>query len=356
MAAKSSTQHSSGVRAPDHPHVRPGDSQPGSPGSAAADRPSTDERPSRSRPSSRPIRAAQARADGPWAKTTSTRRAASRARGVWSPAGQDIWLCSLATSGTCGGRARAAVRQAPTMRACTRLALVGDPDPGALQRCPASGYGLVVQEHVHDAAALTGEGRQATGTDTAALRRSDPWSAPARSAAWSSDDTRHRARYGWSSGLIRRGVPVEVVARLLTHRCPAASSQTCIRLDATGVAEALTRAGVWNEPTPFASPPPPAAAAEHQDGHAEQAARQRVDDLEQHPASQPSPCPPVGNSAGQQCNRVSGRHSMVEAVQRRWRRRSGRQAPAGPARGRLVLRSPRAAHRARPRAWPRPRT
>jgi hypothetical protein len=31
--------------------------------------------------------------------------------------------------------------------------------------------------------ALTGEGRQATGTDTAALRRSDPWSAPARSAA-----------------------------------------------------------------------------------------------------------------------------------------------------------------------------
>jgi integrase len=33
------------------------------------------------------------------------------------------------------------------------------------------------------APALTGEGRQATGTDTAALRRSDPWSARARSAA-----------------------------------------------------------------------------------------------------------------------------------------------------------------------------
>ena len=31
-------------------------------------------------------------------------------------------------------------------------------------------------------------------------------------------------------------------------------------------------------------------------------------------------------------------------------------APAGPAGGRLALRSPRAAHRARPRAWPRPRT
>jgi len=45
------------------------------------------------------------------------------------------------------------------MWACTRLALVGDPNPGALQRCPASGHGLVVQEHVHDAPALTGEGR-----------------------------------------------------------------------------------------------------------------------------------------------------------------------------------------------------
>jgi len=58
------------------------------------------------------------------------------------------------------------------------------------------------------------------------------------------------------------------------------------------------------------------------------------------------------------CNRVSGRHSMVQAaqaVQRRWRR-SGRRAPAGPAGGRLALRSPRAAHRARPRAWPRPGT
>ena len=45
----------------------------------------------------------------------------------------------------------------------------------------------------------------------------------------------HRARYGWSSGLIRRGVPVKVDARLLTHRSPAATSQTCIHLDATDV-------------------------------------------------------------------------------------------------------------------------
>jgi hypothetical protein len=33
------------------------------------------------------------------------------------------------------------------------------------------------------------------------------------------------------------------------------------------------------------------AAAEHQDGQAEYPARQQVDDLEQHPPSQPSPRP-----------------------------------------------------------------
>src|SRR5260370_214733 len=63
---------------------------------------------------------------------------------------QGVWVCSLGTRGTCGGRASAAAHQAPTMWACTGLALVGDPNPGALQRCPASGHGLV-QEHVHDA-------------------------------------------------------------------------------------------------------------------------------------------------------------------------------------------------------------
>ena len=49
-------------------------------------------------------------------------------------------------------------------------------------------------------------------------------------------------------------MPVELVDRLLTHRFPAATSQTCIHLDATDVPEALTRAGVWNEPAPSASP------------------------------------------------------------------------------------------------------
>src|SRR5258708_1993602 len=42
----------------------------------------------------------------------STRRAASLACCVWSPRGQDIWLCSLATSGTRGGAACACLAAA----------------------------------------------------------------------------------------------------------------------------------------------------------------------------------------------------------------------------------------------------
>jgi hypothetical protein len=42
-------------------------------------------------------------------------------------------------------------------------------------------------------------------------------------------------------------VPVEVVARLLTHRSSTTTSQTYIHLDAADVREALTRAGVWNQ-------------------------------------------------------------------------------------------------------------
>ena len=47
--------------------------------------------------------------------------------------------------------------------------------------------------------------------------------------------------------LIRRGVPIEVVARLLTHRSSTTTTQTYIHLDAVDVREALTRAGVWQE-------------------------------------------------------------------------------------------------------------
>ena len=43
----------------------------------------------------------------------------------------------------------------------------------------------------------------------------------------------------------RQGVPVEVVARLLTHRSPATTSQTYVHLGAADIREALRRAGVW---------------------------------------------------------------------------------------------------------------
>jgi len=41
------------------------------------------------------------------------------------------------------------------------LPLVGDPHSGALKRRPAPDDGLIVEEHVHQAPALTGEGRKA---------------------------------------------------------------------------------------------------------------------------------------------------------------------------------------------------
>jgi integrase/recombinase XerD len=59
--------------------------------------------------------------------------------------------------------------------------------------------------------------------------------------------TAHMLRHTHATDLIRRGVPVEVVARLLTHRSSTTTSQTYIHLDAADVREALTRAGVWDE-------------------------------------------------------------------------------------------------------------
>src|SRR5262249_10041704 len=45
------------------------------------------------------------------------------------------------------------------------LALVGDPDPGTLQRLPAPGNGSVIEEQMGDTPALTGERREAADTD-----------------------------------------------------------------------------------------------------------------------------------------------------------------------------------------------
>ena len=56
--------------------------------------------------------------------------------------------------------------------------------------------------------------------------------------------TVHMLRHTHATELIRRGVPIEVVARLLTHRSSTTTSQTYIHLDSADVREALIRARV----------------------------------------------------------------------------------------------------------------
>jgi integrase len=59
--------------------------------------------------------------------------------------------------------------------------------------------------------------------------------------------TAHMLRHSHATDMVRRGVPVEVVARLLTHRSSTTTSQTYVHLDAADIREALRRAGVWQE-------------------------------------------------------------------------------------------------------------
>ena len=55
--------------------------------------------------------------------------------------------------------------------------------------------------------------------------------------------TAHMLRHRHATDMIRQGVPIEVVARLLTHRSSTTTSQTYIHLDAADVREALTGPG-----------------------------------------------------------------------------------------------------------------
>ena len=59
--------------------------------------------------------------------------------------------------------------------------------------------------------------------------------------------TAHVLRHTHATELIRNGVPIEIVARLLTHRSSTTTSQTYIHLQAGDVRQALTRAGVWDQ-------------------------------------------------------------------------------------------------------------
>ena len=62
--------------------------------------------------------------------------------------------------------------------------------------------------------------------------------------------TAHMLRHTHATDLVRRGVPIEVVARLLTHRSSTTTSQTYVHLDVEDVRDALQRAGVWKASGP----------------------------------------------------------------------------------------------------------
>lgn len=47
--------------------------------------------------------------------------------------------------------------------------------------------------------------------------------------------------------MVRPGVPIEVVAKLLTHRSSTTTSQTYVHLKAAVIRDALNRVGVWND-------------------------------------------------------------------------------------------------------------
>jgi hypothetical protein len=55
-------------------------------------------------------------------------------------------------------------------------------------------------------------------------------------------------------------------------------------------------------------------AAEHQDGQAEYPAREKVDDLEQHPQANQHHVTTAGESAGQPLNRVFERHRFRQSL------------------------------------------
>jgi integrase/recombinase XerD len=57
--------------------------------------------------------------------------------------------------------------------------------------------------------------------------------------------TAHVLRHSRATDMVRQGVPIEVVARLLTHRSSTTTSQTYVHLEASDIKEALLRAGFW---------------------------------------------------------------------------------------------------------------
>ena len=59
--------------------------------------------------------------------------------------------------------------------------------------------------------------------------------------------TAHMLRHTHATDLVRRGVPIEIVAQLLTHRSSRTTSETYIHLETTDIRRALQAAGVWGD-------------------------------------------------------------------------------------------------------------
>lgn len=60
--------------------------------------------------------------------------------------------------------------------------------------------------------------------------------------------TPHTLRHSHATDLIRRGVPIEVVSKRLTHASVSTTSSAYVHLGAEDVRAELVRAGVWDEP------------------------------------------------------------------------------------------------------------
>jgi integrase/recombinase XerD len=56
--------------------------------------------------------------------------------------------------------------------------------------------------------------------------------------------TPHVLRHSHASDMVRHGVPIEVVAKLLTHRSSTTTSQTYVHLEVADIRAALVKAGV----------------------------------------------------------------------------------------------------------------
>lgn len=61
------------------------------------------------------------------------------------------------------------------------------------------------------------------------------------------DFTLHMLRHSHATDLLRQGVGIDVVAKLLTHRSSTTTSETYVHLDATDLRAELVRAGVFEE-------------------------------------------------------------------------------------------------------------